>query len=133
MDLNALVDTSVLVRYLTGEPPELAEQAAAILDGDETLGITDVVLVETAYVLESFYGISRPQVVDALIALLQKANLHPLNGRKDLWIEALLLCRPSRRVSFGDALLWATARLSGVGRVYTFDRRFPGEGVELLP
>jgi len=51
--VKALVDASLLARYLTGDPPHLAEKAAQVLDGEETLGITEVALVETAYALES--------------------------------------------------------------------------------
>jgi predicted nucleic-acid-binding protein len=100
--VKALVDTSLLVRYLTGDPPHLAEKAAQVLDGEETLGITEAALVETAYALESVYGVPRKEVVDALLALLQKENLKAVGGDKDLWMRALLLCR-RRRVSFGDA------------------------------
>ncbi|GAB5602348.1 type II toxin-antitoxin system VapC family toxin [Thermus sp. FJN-A] len=131
--MRALVDTNLLVRYLTGDPPHLAEQAARVLDGEETLGITEVALVETAYVLESVYGVPRKEVVDALLALLQKENLRAVGGDKDLWMRALLLCRPSRRVSFGDALIWAAALASGVRRVYTLDARFPREEIQVGP
>jgi predicted nucleic-acid-binding protein len=72
-------------------------------------------------------------VVDALLALLQKENLKAVGGDKGLWMRALLLCRPSRRVSFGDALIWATALASGVKRVYTLDARFPEEEIAVGP
>jgi len=130
--VKALVDTSLLVRYLTGDPPHLAEKAAQVLDGEETLGITEVALVETAYALESAYGVPRKEVVDALLALLQKENLKAVGGDKDLWMRALLLCR-RRRVSFGDALIWAAALASGVRRVYALDARFPEEGIVAGP
>jgi predicted nucleic-acid-binding protein len=130
--VKALVDASLLVRYLTGDPPHLAEKAAQVLDGEETLGITEVALVETAYVLESVYGVPRKEVVDALLALLQKENLKAVGGDKDLWMRALLLCR-RRRVSFGDALIWAAALASGVRRVYALDARFPEEEIAVGP
>lgn len=130
--MKALVDPSLLVRYLTGDPPHLAEKAAQVLDGEETLGITEVALVETAYALESVYGVPRKEVVDALLALLQKENLKAVSGDKDLWMRALLLCR-RRRVSFGDALIWAAALASGVRRVYTLDARFPEEEIAVGP
>lgn len=41
------------------------------------------------------------------------------------------MCRPSGRVSFGDAMVWAAARSAGVEVVYTFDRRFPSVGIEV--
>lgn len=48
-------------------------------------------------------------------------------------IQALLLCSPSGRVSFSDALVWAMARGVGTGSVvYTLDRRFPRLGIEVL-
>jgi predicted nucleic-acid-binding protein len=120
------------VRYLTGDPPHLAEKAAQVLDGEETLGITEVALVETAYALESVYSVPRREVVDALLALLRKENLKAVGGDKGLWTRALLLCR-RRRVSFGDALVWAAALASGVRRVYALDARFPEEEIAVGP
>ncbi len=128
--VSALVDTSVVVRYLTGDPPELAERAASVLEGPHTVGLTDVVLVETAYVLTSVYGVPREQVVDALVDLVQRRNLDVVGLRKDRVLRALMMCRPSRRVSFADALIWAAA--GEAGRVYTFDQHFPSEDLEVL-
>ena len=130
--MRALVDTSVVVRYLTGDPPELAERAAGILDGVQDLLIPPVVLAEAAYVLTSVYGVERKTVVDVLVEFIQKENIHPLGLDKAAVAEGLLLCRPSRRVSFADALVWAHARCAGVPRIYTFDRRFPDREVSLL-
>lgn len=129
--MSAIVDTSVIVRYLTGDPPDLADRAARILDGAEGLLIPPVVLAETAYVLTTVYGVEREVVVDALVELLQKENIHPLGLDKAAAVEGLLLCRPSRRVSFADALVWAHARSSGTTRIYSFDRRFPDSGVDV--
>ena len=129
--MTGLVDTSVIARYLTGDPPDLADRAAAILDGEEELQVTDVAIAETAYVLTSVYGVARQEVVDSLVELLQKENLQPFRLDKAIVIEALLLCRRSGRVSFADALIWAAARSGGADRIYTFDGRFPTTGVEL--
>lgn len=128
-----LVDTSLVVRYLVGEPAEQAAQAAEILDDNDNATLSVLVLAESAYVLTSVYGIDRDVVVDHLIALLQKENIGLVDIGEDLAFEALLLCRPSRRVSFTDALLWATARSAGIPRIATFDRRFPADGLELFP
>ena len=129
--MSGFLDTSVIVRYLTGDPPELAEKAAHIIDGEEHLQVTDVVLAETAYVLASVYGISRSVVVDHLIAFLQKENISPFTLDKGLVLQALLLCRPSGRVSFADAMVWAAARSSGTRVVYSLDERFPEDGLEV--
>ncbi len=50
-------DTSVVVRYLVGSPPEQAERARILVDGDETIGLSLPVLVETGHVLRTQYGV----------------------------------------------------------------------------
>ena len=97
----------------------------------DDLLITDVVLTETAYVLTSVYQVPREIVVDHLMAFLQKENISPFALDKSLVLQALLLCRPSGRVSFADAMGWAAARSSGSRVVYSLDRRFPGDGIEV--
>ncbi len=129
--MSGFLDTSMVVRYLTGDPPELAELAAQVIDREEGLRVTDVVLVETGYVLTSVYKVPRSLVVDHLIAFLQKGNISPFILDKGLVLQALLLCRPSGRVSFADAMLWAAARSSGEGVVYSLDQRFPEDGLEI--
>jgi len=121
----------MVVRYLRGDPPNLAEQAAQVIDSEEDLQVTDVVLAETAYVLTSVYQISRSVVVDHLIAFLQKENVFPFALDKGLVLQALLLCKPSGRVSFADAMVWAAARSSGSRVVYSLDERFPDDGLEV--
>jgi predicted nucleic acid-binding protein len=121
----------MLVRYLTDDPPDLAEQAAKVIDGEEGLQVTDVVLAETAYVLTTFYRVPRNLVVDHLIAFLQKENVTPFALDKGMVLQALLLCKPSGRVSFADAMVWAAARSSGSNAVYSLDERFPRDGVEV--
>lgn len=120
------------MRYLTGDVPELLAVATRILDETPQLHLTEGILTETAYVLTSFYEVPREQVVDSLIDLVSKENIVMHGLGKDVTIQALLLCRPSKRVSFADALLWAAAMSSGNGAcIYSFDRRFPSSGLEL--
>ena len=128
---TALIDTSVLVRYLTGDHAELSERAAGIVEGPVALVIPPVVLAETGYVLETVYGMPRRPVAETLSALVGRRNLSVHGLPKELVFEALSLCRESRSVSWADALVWAEARAAGAHRIYTFDRRFPSDGVEL--
>ncbi|MGM0365694.1 MAG: PIN domain-containing protein [Actinomycetota bacterium] len=125
------IDTSMIVRYLTGDPPQLAEQAAEIIDSEKSLEISGVVLAETAYVLISVYEVPREQVVDNLVTLIQKKNISVFCLKKALVLQALLFCRPSGRVSFADAILWAAARSAGSSIIYSLDERFPSDGIEI--
>jgi predicted nucleic acid-binding protein len=127
----ALLDTSVIVRYLTGDPKHLSARAARIIDGETALMVTDVVVAETAFVLSSVYGVPRRAVVDTMVELLQKRNLSVFRLDKGAVIQGLLLCRPSNRVSFADAMVWAAARSAGSEAVYSFDERFPSGGVQV--
>lgn len=129
--MSALLDTSMLVRYLTGDPPDLAEQAAQVIDHEAGLLVTDVVLAETAYVLTSVYKVPRAAVVDHLILFLQKENIQPFALDKSNVLQGLLFCQPSGRVSFADALVWAAAQGTDEKIVYSFDERFPADGVEV--
>ncbi len=129
--MSGLLDTSMLVRYLTGDPPDLAERAAQVIDREQDLQVSDVVIAETAYVLTSVYKIPREAVVDYLILFLQKSNIQPFALDKDLLLQALLLCRPSGRVPYADALVWAAAQSTQAKVVYTLDDRFPRHGVEV--
>jgi predicted nucleic-acid-binding protein len=129
--MSGFLDTNVIVRYLTGDPPSMAEQAARILTNEADLYVTDVVIAEVDHVLSSVYQVPRETIVDHLITLMQRSNITPFGLPKDVVIQGLLLCRPSGRVSIPDAMLWAAVRSSTTRLVYTFDRRFPSDGISL--
>ena len=128
---TGLLDTSVVVRYLSGISPELALEAALMIDGPGRLMISGVALAETAFVLTTVYGGPREQVVDRLMEFLRKDNINTFGLDKEYAIQGLLKCRPSGRVSFADALIWAAARSGGGDFVYSFDQRFPDDGIEV--
>jgi predicted nucleic-acid-binding protein len=125
------VDTNVLVRYLLQDDPEMGQAAARLIDDGRGLGVSLVVLAETAFVLSSNYGAPREEVVDSLVGLLRKRNIEVIGAEKAVVASALLLCRPSGRINYADALINADARAHEVGKLYTFDERFPSEGLTL--
>jgi predicted nucleic acid-binding protein len=124
------VDTSVIVRFLVQDDPELTEQARRIIEEHPSLLTTTVTIAESAFVLMRVYGLSRHVVVDSLVGLLSRSNLAVHHLETSIVIEALMLCRPSGRVSFADAMLWASARSADApSAVYTLDRRFPSSDI----
>lgn len=129
--MSGFLDTSMVVRYLTRDLPDLADLAAAVIDGDEDLWVIGVVLVEAGHVLRSEYLIPRENVVDYLMEFVQKANIRTYGTDKSLVLQGLLMCRTSGRVSVADASIWAAARSSGSNVVYSFDQRFPIDGLEV--
>lgn len=129
--MNALLDTSVVVRYFMQDQPHLALASTRVLEGEDRLFVSDVAIAEVAHVLMSTYRIPRERVIDQLVAFLLRDNVGTLSIPKELVLGALAKCRPSGRVSIPDALIWASARAEGTP-VYTFDRRFPAEGITVL-
>jgi predicted nucleic acid-binding protein len=118
--LSAFVDTNVLVRHLTADPPDLAARATAYLAADTTeLLLTDVVAAETAYVLESFYGAPRSDIAQALRSLVA--------FRSVVCVDPALLLRAvevyeTARIDFAEAYLVACAESTGIATIASFDR-----------
>ena len=126
------VDTNILVRYLTGLPPDQAAIAADIIESGAELWVTATSLVEAFFVLLRVAGIPRVEVVRGLIEFIQRDNIFTYAVDKDFLSRGLEMTLPSGRVSIGDALIWATVRTAGNGAIYSFDQRFPEEGIRVL-
>lgn len=128
-----LLDTSLIVRYLSNDIPHLAERARRLIDSDIALGITTVALLEAAHVLRNPpYSHSREAICDALVGLIQRENIHGVGIDTAQAAAALYLCRASSTVSFGDALIAATGRSVGVHEAYSFDARFARTGIRVI-
>lgn len=117
--LIAYVDTNILIRHLTDDPPHQARRATAILENAERLILTDVVVAELVYVLESYYEHPRKRVAVAVQSLLALPSIEVADH--DLVLRAIELYEHTR-LDFAEAYLAAAAELSGVGAVASFDR-----------
>ncbi|MGH2444575.1 MAG: PIN domain-containing protein [Candidatus Limnocylindria bacterium] len=115
-------DTSVLVRYLVGTPPAQARRAAALIDGEEEIGVSPVALAECAHVLRTQYGVEQREILDALIGLVQRSNVRVLGMRTDVLVGVLARARqlPGRRIP--DALIVAASLAADALPLATFDR-----------
>jgi predicted nucleic acid-binding protein len=117
--VRALLDTNVLVRHLTGDPPSQARRATALLAGDNELLLADLVLAELVYVLESFYRRPREQVAEAARSLLALPSIATVDP--DLLLRSLELYE-AHRLDYAEAYLAAAAEVWEVGRVVSFDQ-----------
>ncbi|RIK07991.1 MAG: hypothetical protein DCC49_09375 [Acidobacteria bacterium] len=59
------------------------------------------------------------RAVGVLTAILNRRNLVTIDLDKSIAIDAIQFCAPSGRVSFADAMIWATARSFGIPIIYT--------------
>ena len=117
--MTAFVDTKVLIRHLTGDPPEMASRATRYLETADELLLPDLILAEVAYVLESFYETPRAQVASTLRAVLAFPAIRVVDA--DLLQRAVEVYEV-HRLDFADAFLVASAERTGVGTIASFDR-----------
>ena len=117
--MSAFVDTNVLVRHLTGDPPEQAARATHLLAQTEQLLLADLIVAEIVCVLESFYEVPRTRVAELVRAIIA----FPAIGVADepLLLRALEVYEV-HRLDFADAYLVAIAETSGVDAVVSFDK-----------
>ena len=117
--LSAFVDTNVLIRHLTGDPPAMAARATAVLRAADELLLADLVVAECVYVLESYYEVERERVAEVMRAVLARASIKTVDRR------TLLRCLEVYeldRLDFAEAYLVAQAEATDIGTILSFDR-----------
>ena len=117
--MTAFVDTNVLVRQLTGSPPESAAASARLLASGETLLLPDLILAETIFVLQAFYAMPRARVAELTRGVLATGAVRVEDPA--LLFRAIEIYE-TYRLAFADAYLVASAEQTGIGRIASFDR-----------
>jgi predicted nucleic acid-binding protein len=99
--VSAYLDTNVLIRHLTGDPPGQAARATRLLSRAGQLLLPDLIVAELVRAIVAFPAI---EVADepVLLRALEVYKVH--------------------RLDFADAYLVAEAETSGVNAVASFDR-----------
>jgi predicted nucleic-acid-binding protein len=117
------LDTSILLRVLTGEPRDLALVALDFLlerekAGDRVL-VSDWVIAEAYYALQHHYGASKRDTLDALGDFLDSPGVE---GTGDV---AAVLATPdleSAKPGFIDRVIHRNYLRSGADEVATFEK-----------
>ncbi len=117
--MSAFVDTNILVRHLTGDPPRQAARATRFLAEAEDLFLVDLIVAEVVYVLESFYEVRRPQVAELVRAILAFDAIRVVD--EEVLLRAVEVYEVER-LDFAEAYLVANAERSGIDAVASFDR-----------
>lgn len=116
--MTVLLDTNVVIRHLTGDPPDMAKRATRFLAAEVDLVIADLVLAECVYVLESVYRIDRVGVAQLMRSAL---TLPTISANVELLLRALEIYELDR-LDFAEAYLVAAAELTGVRSIASFDK-----------
>ena len=110
------VDTNIVVRYLTGDHPQQASRAKALIDREDIF-ISATVLLETEWVLRKLYGWTNAPLATALRGFAGLPRMTVENPGRVLqaldWME--------NGMDFADALHLAHA--IDCDALVTFDQR----------
>jgi predicted nucleic-acid-binding protein len=119
---RAFIDANVILRYLTKDPPEMAEAAVKTFmdakNGKVSLVVANLTVAEVVWVLESFYKYSKNQIAGTLTEFLMCDGLEVES--LDVLIEALAVYQ-EKNLDFADAFLAVCALRKGTPTIYSFD------------
>lgn len=120
------LDTNVLVRFLLRDDQRQAalvrERFKAAEASDERFYISLPVVLETIWVLESAYSVSREEIVDVFNDLLRMPIL-AFEARDTLQDFVSSASSVSSGIDLADLLIGLAARSAGCDGVLTFDKQ----------
>jgi len=109
--LTAFVDTNIVIRHLTGDPPDLAARATACLAASDELLLPDLIVAEIVYVLESFYEVPAGEVARLVRSVIAFPAIATID---DALLLRALEVYETHRIDFAEAYLVASAESSGI-------------------
>jgi predicted nucleic acid-binding protein len=132
---DSFIDTSVLIRLLTGDDPTKQQAAVRLFERVENGGLVlrapMTVVSEAAYVLTSgvLYGLPRSRAAELLIGLLALDGFRVESKQR---VRRALEIFGATNVDFGDAMLAASMEAEGSTDIYSYDRDFERPGMNRL-
>ena len=118
------LDTNVLVRHIMQDDPLQSPKASRIIERhltEEDPGfISLATMLESAWVLENIYGLSRQELAQAIETILQITTFAVQNEKE---VHAAMLAFRTGHGSFDDALIGALGLWAGCTSTLTFDRK----------
>ncbi len=132
---DVVIDTNLLVRYLTEDDPQKAKAVDTLLNsaakGELKILIPSIVIAELIWVLESSYKMIAEDITGLVEAIL---NTPGIDTQDKSTIKAALKLYRSRKIDLIDAWIIEFAKTKGANRIYTFDKKHfrDAEGIEIV-
>ena len=121
---KAFVDTSVILRILIKDDELKAKAAVNLLKSaggrDLTLYLLPVAVLETVWVLEKVYSLSRKAVLEVVEAIL---NTPELKIEKEAVFRKALQTYVEKNIKFADAVMGYWGLYNGYTIVFTYDEK----------
>ncbi|HAG09733.1 MAG TPA: PIN domain nuclease [Desulfotomaculum sp.] len=128
----AWIDANVILRFITGDPQEMAEKVLELMaraeKGEVALRLSHIVAAEVVWVLSSFYKYSKGEIAETMITFISADGICPDNPA--LLIQALK-DMADNNVDFVDAYLAAIARTRSEA-ICSFDNDFVKLNISLV-
>lgn len=116
------VDTNVLVRFLIRDDEAQFEKARKLIKREVAAGhrvfVSQLVLLETEWVLRSRYGLPKNTIIEAISGLLDATDVR---FEDEQAIEEALFIWKDMTADFADCLIGARNRRLGCRATATFD------------
>lgn len=117
-------DANLFLRYLTNDVPEQADAVEQLLrraGSDGPVLVTNtLVMAEIVWTLDTFYHLSRSDIKEKILAILNTPGLDVVDG--ELMLQAMTWFT-DKHVDFIDAYNAAWMRSLGLKRACTFDQK----------
>lgn len=128
------LDTNILIRHIMQDDPLQSPKATRIIERQLTKEdsgyISLATMLETAWVLENIYGLSRQELAQAIETILQVTAFVVQNEKE---VHASMLALRAGQGSFDDALIGSLGLWAGCASTLTFDRKASRlQGFELI-
>lgn len=114
------LDTNALLRYIVGDILDQAQAVEALLTRSTRIVVADLAIIECIFVLQRYYGMTRPYVVTAIQTIMQ---LEVVSCSQPLFDAALKLYIAHPQLSPEDCVLAAQAQADSATPLYTFDKQ----------
>ena len=116
------LDTNIVLRFLLNDVPSQTAKAKTLLSRSPTY-VSDVVVTEAVFVMESFFGLDRTSIAHLIRMLMAVPGLISSFFLQD--VIDLYLARPA--LSWVDCYAAIEAKISG-NSLYTFDKKLRTQG-----
>lgn len=118
----ALVDTNILIRFLTGDPRHQASQVKSVFSkaAADSIELPDLIIAELLFVLlSSVYKLPKEEVVAKIELLIGLSFFHCDRELIKLALDKFV----SNSISYVDAYLFARIVLGRNSSLYSFDKK----------